>query len=60
MSAANDVVTSDLSVYDMEFFINVLGNAFKMMKNAVYLIAKAFFVLGKLEDLWRHKIKEMM
>ena len=25
MSAANDMVTSDLSVYDMEFFINVLG-----------------------------------
>ena len=51
MSAASDMVTSDLSVYDMEFFINVLGKAFKMMKNAVYLIAKAFFVLGKLEDL---------
>mgnify|MGYP006896113031 FL=1 len=44
----------------MEFFINVLGKAFKMMKNAVNLNAKAFFVLDKLEDLWRHNIKEMM
>ena len=31
-------------MYDTKFFINVLGRAFKVMKNGVYFIVTAFSV----------------
>ena len=33
-----------LSVYDMKYFISLLGRAFKVMKNGVYFIVIAFLV----------------
>ena len=46
------MATSDLSVYDTKCFINLLGKASKMMKNAVYFVVGAFLIAKLFKTLF--------